>query len=133
MLRNRSRSHTHTLTGADARRETVVQKYPGSANFSHLIRGSLSPCGRFVFMGSEDGFAHVWSAESGSSLLPPDLPFDFGSLERELRVSDREREKLLKAGAFSLTCLGLMRLLSSLNPLSRSLARQSVPSCLVFT
>ena len=55
-----------SLSLGDCRcRETVVQKYPGSVNFSHLIRGSLSPCGKYVFMGSEDGFTHVWAAETG--------------------------------------------------------------------
>lgn len=50
-------------------RELVLQRYPGSVNFAHLIRGSLSPCGRFVFMGSEDGCAYVWRADSGQSLV----------------------------------------------------------------
>lgn len=48
-------------------RETIVQSYPGSQNFSHLIRGTLSPCGRYVFNGSEDGIAYVWAAETGEN------------------------------------------------------------------
>lgn len=43
----------------------VVREYTGSQNFSHLIRGSLSPCGNFIFIGSDDGVVHVWDADTG--------------------------------------------------------------------
>ncbi|KAI1286811.1 Jouberin [Halotydeus destructor] len=60
----------------DYKTEIVVQKYPGSFNFNHLIRGSLSPCGRLVFVGSEDGYVHAWDSESGECIHTFDkLPF----------------------------------------------------------
>lgn len=43
----------------------VVREYTGSQNFSHLIRGSLSSCGNFIFIGSDDGVVHVWDSDTG--------------------------------------------------------------------
>ena len=33
------------------------------------MRSTLSPCGSFVFSGSEDGLVHVWDTETGKHLL----------------------------------------------------------------
>jgi WD40 repeat protein len=46
-------------------REIIIQIYKGSINFSHLIRGSISPCGQLVFIGSEDNTVLVWKTETG--------------------------------------------------------------------
>jgi len=55
-------------------RELVVRRYTGSLNFHHLIRGTISPCGRLIFNGSEDGVVHVWNSETGKS---PNLMLNF--------------------------------------------------------
>ncbi|XP_053213277.1 uncharacterized protein LOC128396687 [Panonychus citri] len=45
-------------------------------NFHHLIRGCLSPCGRFVFAGGEDSLVHCWNADTGEKLFTyNELPF----------------------------------------------------------
>jgi jouberin len=49
----------------DLRTDTVMCKYVGALNFREHIRSTLTPCGSFLFSGSEDGQAYVWNAESG--------------------------------------------------------------------
>jgi len=46
-------------------RETITCKYLGALNFREHVRSTLTPCGMFLFAGSEDGQAYVWNTESG--------------------------------------------------------------------
>ena len=43
----------------------VMQKYFGGLNFRELIHSTFTPCGSFVFAGSEDSCAYVWNTETG--------------------------------------------------------------------
>ncbi|XP_018587251.2 jouberin [Scleropages formosus] len=43
----------------------VVKKYVGITNYRERIRSTFSPCGSFIFSGSEDGMAYVWNADTG--------------------------------------------------------------------
>ena len=45
----------------------MMQKYFGGLNFRELIHSSFTPCGSFVFAGSEDSCAYVWNTETGQS------------------------------------------------------------------
>ncbi|KAK3089926.1 hypothetical protein FSP39_007688 [Pinctada imbricata] len=49
----------------DLRVQRVMQKYIGALNFRERIRSTLSPCGTFVFSGSEDNCAYAWNTETG--------------------------------------------------------------------
>ncbi|KAJ8291162.1 hypothetical protein GJAV_G00022110 [Gymnothorax javanicus] len=46
----------------------AVQKYTGATNYRERIHGTFSPCGTFIFSGSEDGQAYVWNAETGDQV-----------------------------------------------------------------
>ncbi|XP_023695063.2 jouberin isoform X1 [Paramormyrops kingsleyae] len=46
----------------------AVKKYTGATNYRERIRSTFSPCGSFVFSGSEDGMAYVWNAETGDQV-----------------------------------------------------------------
>ena len=46
-----------------------MNRYIGSNNFKEHVRSTLSPCGSFMFSGSEDGLVHVWDTETGKHLL----------------------------------------------------------------
>ena len=48
--------------------ERVMQKYIGALNFREQIRSSITPCGSFVFAGSEDNFAYAWNTDTGRVL-----------------------------------------------------------------
>lgn len=45
--------------------QRVMQKYIGALNFRERIRSAVTPCGSFVFGGSEDNFAYVWNTDTG--------------------------------------------------------------------
>ena len=42
-----------------------MQNYIGVLNFREQIRSILSPCGSFVFSGSEDRHGYVWNTDTG--------------------------------------------------------------------
>ncbi|XP_048831105.1 jouberin isoform X2 [Brienomyrus brachyistius] len=46
----------------------AVKKYTGATNYRERIRSTFSPCGSFIFSGSEDGMAYVWNAETGDQV-----------------------------------------------------------------
>ena len=46
-----------------------MQKYIGHLNFREQIRSSITPCGSFVFSGSEDNLVYAWHTETGKLLL----------------------------------------------------------------
>ncbi|XP_035271774.1 jouberin isoform X2 [Anguilla anguilla] len=46
----------------------AVQKYTGATNYRERIHSTFSPCGSFIFSGSEDGMAYVWNAETGDQV-----------------------------------------------------------------
>ncbi|XP_052257208.1 jouberin-like isoform X2 [Dreissena polymorpha] len=53
----------------DLRIERVMQKYIGALNFREQIRSTVSPCGSFVFSGSEDNFAYAWNTDTGDQVI----------------------------------------------------------------
>ena len=43
----------------------VLKTYLGGMNFKEYIRSTMSPCGSYVFCGSENGLVNVWQTETG--------------------------------------------------------------------
>lgn len=50
-----------------------MQKYIGALNFREEIHSTLTPCGSFVFSGSEDNFAYTWNTETGKGWCPSQI------------------------------------------------------------
>ncbi|XP_071381606.1 jouberin isoform X1 [Centroberyx affinis] len=46
----------------------AVKKYTGATNYRERIYSTFTPCGNFIFSGSEDGMAYVWNAETGDQV-----------------------------------------------------------------
>ncbi|XP_072499515.1 jouberin isoform X2 [Notamacropus eugenii] len=46
----------------------ATRKYVGAANYREKIHSTLTPCGTFLFSGSEDGIAYVWNPETGDQV-----------------------------------------------------------------
>ncbi|KAK1793337.1 hypothetical protein P4O66_011725, partial [Electrophorus voltai] len=46
----------------------AVKKYIGATNYTERINSTFSPCGGFIYSGSEDGLAYVWNAETGDQV-----------------------------------------------------------------
>ncbi|XP_048084737.1 jouberin isoform X1 [Alosa alosa] len=46
----------------------AVKKFTGASNYRERIQSTLTPCGSFIFSGSEDGLAYVWNAETGDQV-----------------------------------------------------------------
>ncbi|XP_061551819.1 jouberin isoform X2 [Phycodurus eques] len=46
----------------------TMKKYTGATNRRERISGTFTPCGSFIFSGSEDGMAYVWNAETGDQV-----------------------------------------------------------------
>uniref|UniRef100_A0AAQ4P1B4 Abelson helper integration site 1 n=1 Tax=Gasterosteus aculeatus aculeatus TaxID=481459 RepID=A0AAQ4P1B4_GASAC len=46
----------------------VVKKYTGATNYRERICSTFTPCGNFIFSGSEDGMAYVWNADTGDQV-----------------------------------------------------------------
>ncbi|KAL7987741.1 hypothetical protein Chor_006660 [Crotalus horridus] len=54
----------------------ATKKYIGATNYREKIHSTLTPCGTFLFSGSEDGAAYVWNLETGDQVaMYPDLSF----------------------------------------------------------
>uniref|UniRef100_A0A6Q2ZIV5 SH3 domain-containing protein n=1 Tax=Esox lucius TaxID=8010 RepID=A0A6Q2ZIV5_ESOLU len=49
-------------------RVLAVKKYTGATNYRERIHSTFTPCGSFIFSGSEDGMAYVWNAETGDQV-----------------------------------------------------------------
>lgn len=45
----------------------VVKKYTGATNYRERIYSTFTPCGNFIFSGSEDGMAYVWNTDTGEN------------------------------------------------------------------
>ncbi|KAM4542068.1 jouberin isoform 2-T2 [Odontesthes bonariensis] len=45
-----------------------AKKYNGATNYRERIFSTFTPCGNFVFSGSEDGMAYVWNADTGDQV-----------------------------------------------------------------
>lgn len=43
----------------------AVKKYSGAINYRERIYSTFTPCGNFLFSGSEDGMAYVWNTYTG--------------------------------------------------------------------
>ncbi|XP_041455755.1 jouberin-like isoform X2 [Lytechinus variegatus] len=52
----------------DLRLFCMMQNYVGVLNFREQIRSALSPCGSFVFSGSEDRHGYVWNTDTGEQV-----------------------------------------------------------------
>ncbi|XP_054653122.1 jouberin isoform X2 [Dunckerocampus dactyliophorus] len=46
----------------------TVKTYVGATNHRERIYSTFTPCGSFIFSGSEDGMAYVWNTETGDQL-----------------------------------------------------------------
>ncbi|KAM9842896.1 jouberin-like [Aulostomus maculatus] len=46
----------------------AVKKYIGAKNYRDRIYSTFTPCGSFIFSGSEDGMAYVWNTETGDQV-----------------------------------------------------------------
>ncbi|XP_034419269.1 jouberin [Cyclopterus lumpus] len=46
----------------------AVKKYIGATNYRERIYSTFTPCGNFIFSGSEDGMAYVWNADTGDQV-----------------------------------------------------------------
>ncbi|XP_078226244.1 jouberin isoform X11 [Callithrix jacchus] len=54
----------------------AARKFVGAANYREKIHSTLTPCGTFLFAGSEDGIVCVWNPETGEQVaMYSDLPF----------------------------------------------------------
>lgn len=49
----------------------AVKKYTGATNYRERIYSTFTPCGNFIFSGSEDGMAYVWNTDTGKDLVLP--------------------------------------------------------------
>lgn len=54
----------------------AARKFVGAANYREKIHSTLTPCGTFLFAGSEDGIVYVWNPETGKCFI--DLKNTFG-------------------------------------------------------
>ncbi|XP_059209875.1 jouberin [Centropristis striata] len=46
----------------------AVKKYIGATNYRERIYSTFTPCGNFIFSGSEDGMAYVWNTDTGDQV-----------------------------------------------------------------
>ncbi|NXO03525.1 AHI1 protein, partial [Rhinopomastus cyanomelas] len=50
-------------------RVLTTKKYIGATNYREKIHSALTPCGTFLFSGSEDGKAYVWNLQTGAQVV----------------------------------------------------------------
>lgn len=48
-----------------------MKKYTGATNYRERIYSTFTPCGSFIFSGSEDGMAYVWNTDTGQTNVLP--------------------------------------------------------------
>ncbi|XP_010770031.1 jouberin-like, partial [Notothenia coriiceps] len=46
----------------------AVKRYIGATNYRERLCSTFTPCGSFLFSGSEDGMAYVWNTDTGDQL-----------------------------------------------------------------
>ncbi|MEQ2220418.1 hypothetical protein ILYODFUR_005264 [Ilyodon furcidens] len=46
----------------------ATKRYTGATNYRERIYSTFTPCGNFIFSGSEDGMAYVWNTDTGDQL-----------------------------------------------------------------
>ncbi|KAM8791855.1 jouberin [Rhynchonycteris naso] len=52
------------------------KKFVGAANYQEKIHSTFTPCGTFLFAGSEEGMVYVWNPETGEQVaVYSNLPF----------------------------------------------------------
>ncbi|XP_064624696.1 jouberin-like isoform X2 [Lineus longissimus] len=61
-------SRDNTIRIMDLRVFSIMQRYMGALNFREHLRSSVTPCGSFIFAGSEDSTAYVWNSETGDQV-----------------------------------------------------------------
>uniref|UniRef100_A0A4W3J8A4 Jouberin n=1 Tax=Callorhinchus milii TaxID=7868 RepID=A0A4W3J8A4_CALMI len=49
-------------------RVLATKKYTGATNYHEQICSTFTPCGTFLFAGSEDGICYVWNSETGDQV-----------------------------------------------------------------
>ncbi|XP_057716218.1 jouberin isoform X2 [Corythoichthys intestinalis] len=57
----------NVLRSLDLRIMTMI-KFTGATNQRERIYSTFTPCGNFIFSGSEDGMAYVWNTETGDQV-----------------------------------------------------------------
>ncbi|XP_066866956.1 jouberin isoform X8 [Kogia breviceps] len=72
-----SKDDRYILTASsDGTARLAARKFVGAANYREKIHSTLTPCGTFLFAGSEDGIVYVWNPETGEQVaMYSDLPF----------------------------------------------------------
>lgn len=46
-----------------------MQQYIGAINFREKLGSCMTPCGTFVFAGSEDGYVYAWNTDTGKLFI----------------------------------------------------------------
>ncbi|KAL8612119.1 hypothetical protein ACOMHN_013998 [Nucella lapillus] len=52
----------------DLRVQRVMQQYIGAVNFREKLGSCITPCGTFIFAGSEDNFVYAWNTDTGDQV-----------------------------------------------------------------
>ncbi|CAH8874673.1 unnamed protein product [Trichobilharzia szidati] len=52
----------------DLRSDFITTRFHGALNNTELLRSCISPCGTFIFSGSEDGNVYVWNVNTGDQV-----------------------------------------------------------------
>ncbi|XP_040565035.1 jouberin [Lepeophtheirus salmonis] len=72
-----SRSISNALIMIDIKLGSIMQKYIGSQSFqgSSRTRSHVTPCGTYIFAGSQDGATYVWNTDTGQRVFVYTQPF----------------------------------------------------------